>query len=86
MPDEIPRELIDEAVAELDRVREDWLQRPGVTAVDVGLAVEAGRRLDELAIRVHVRKDDPGVRAVFPERLGKFRVSFIEADYGPQPP
>lgn len=86
MTEEIPRETVDEAIAELDRVRDAWLRHPEVTALDVGLAVEGRRRLDEVAIRVHVRKDDPNVRAAFPDRLGKFRVCFIEAEYGAQPP
>lgn len=86
MSEQIPREEIEKAIAELDRVRDEWLRRPEVTAVDVGLAVEDRRRLDEVAIRVHVREDTPALRASFPRRLGKFRVSFIEAEYGPQTP
>jgi hypothetical protein len=86
MPREIPSTEIDAAVAELDAVRSEWLRRPEVTAVDVGYAVEGGRRLDELAIRVHVRRATPEVRESFPRRLGRFPVCFLEAEYGPQPP
>lgn len=86
MTNEISQQDVQQATAELDRVRADWLRRPEVTAVDVGLAVEDNRRLDEVAIRVHVRRDTPEVRQRFPERLGKFRICFIEAEYGPQSP
>ena len=86
MTHEISQQDVEQATAELDRVRADWLRRPEVTAVDVGLAVEDKRRLDEVAIRVHVRRATPEVRESFPERLGKFRICFIEAEYGPQSP
>jgi hypothetical protein len=79
---------VNAAVAELDRVREAWLQRPGVTAVDVGFRTKDGRITKELAIRVHVRRKRPPDQLSdeerFPQRLGRFSVDVIEADYGPQ--
>jgi hypothetical protein len=75
---------VEEAVAELDNVRSEWLARPGVTGVDVGLR----RRGDGLAIRVYVEpkqtREARPPEAAFPERLGRFPVEVIEARFEPQ--
>jgi hypothetical protein len=88
LPPEIPKSEVAAAIAELDNVRKEWLKRPGVTAVDVGLRFKNGRMTDQLAIRVHVRKKVPPEDLceceLFPERLGRFMVDIIEAEYGPQ--
>jgi hypothetical protein len=79
---------IKDAEAELARVRKEWLSRSGVTAVDVGYRITAGRMRDELAIRVHVRRKRPALELskdeIFPAQLGRFGVDIIEAAYGPQ--
>lgn len=76
------------AEAELDRVRDDWLRRPGVTAVDVGYRLSGERMLDELAVRVHVERKLPldalSPEDIFPVRLGEFPVDILEVEYAPQ--
>jgi hypothetical protein len=80
------REKIAEAEAELRKVRDDWLRRPEVTAVDVGFRYQDGRRTDEIAVRVHVRSRDEIERLPpeqrFPAKLGAVPVDIIEATYG----
>ena len=79
---------IKEAIATLDTVRKEWLSRPGVTGVDVGYKFTDGKRTDQLAIRVHVRRKLPleslAENAIFPTTLGRFPVDVIEASYSPQ--
>ena len=86
MPREIPTSEINAAINELDQVREEWLKRPGVTAVDVGFKIKDGALTDQLAIRVHVRRKLPPEalpeHELFPEFLGSFSVDVIEATYG----
>lgn len=71
-------------MTELDKVRADWLRRPGVSGVDVGL----GRGSRGLAIRVYVERKLPPQSIppgeVFPEHLGRFPVEVIEATFGPE--
>ena len=90
MPKEIPQSEVEAATAELDKVRKEWLERPGVTAVDVGLKIKDGQLTDELAIRVHVVRKLPrealSEEELFPETLGEFEVDVIEAEYGPLTP
>ena len=83
----ISKSELDTAIAELDKVRDEWLKRPEVTGVDVGFKFKAGRMTDQLAIRVHVKrklstKDLPSTE-IFPDQLGGFEVDVIEAAYGP---
>jgi len=86
MPKEIPDSEINAAIDELNQVREEWLKRPGVTAVDVGFKIKDGELTDELAIRVHVQRKLPPEalpeHELFPEHLGNFSVDVIEATYG----
>jgi hypothetical protein len=81
---DIPPADVQEATAELDKVRGEWLERPDVTGVDVGLR----RGGEGLAIRVYVRrKPSPDASASdvgFPERLARFPVEVIEATFEPQ--
>ena len=68
----------------LAQVRDEWLQHSCVTAIDIGFHTADGVRRDELAIRVHVRPDtteDEAIRAAFPEKLGRFPVDIIGAEY-----
>lgn len=73
------------AIAELDKVRREWLNRQGVTAVDVGYKITSDKFMDILAIRVHVKRKLPSHAIsnyeLFPNRLGKFSVDVIEADF-----
>lgn len=86
MPKQFSQAEIAEATAELDKVRQNWLNRPGVTAVDVGYKIKDGQLRDELAIRVHVKRKLPPealqAHEWFPKRLGRFNVDVIEASYG----
>lgn len=88
MPKEIPESELNAAIAELNKVRDQWLKRPGVTAVDVGYKIKDGKLTDELAIRVHVKRKLPpealSEHEKFPKKLGRFNVDVIEAEYGPQ--
>jgi hypothetical protein len=76
---EIPPSEVDAARAELDKVRSEWLARPAVTGVDVGLR----RGGEGLAIRVYV-SSEASVEEAFPERVGRFPVEMVEATFGPQ--
>jgi endonuclease G len=95
MPKKIARTKVEAAVAELDKVRRNWLKRPGVTAVDVGYKIKDVEMTDELAIRVHVRRKKPiealETHDVFstsgdPKKQGPFTIDVIEAEYGPERP
>jgi endonuclease G len=72
----------------LDVVREEWLERPGVVAVDLGYKWVAGQMTPELSIRVHVvskkRRSFIPKHEIFPEELGGIKVDVIEANYIPQ--
>ena len=88
MPRQFTEAEVNAATAQLDKVRKEWLKRPGVTAVDVGYKMKARKMLDELAIRVHVKRKLPAEaiseHELFPPELGGFSVDVIEAEYGPQ--
>lgn len=75
---------VEEAAAELDKVRSEWLERPEVTGMDVGLRRGGGG----VAIRVSVRQmpspDASPSELGFPERLGRFPVEVSEKRYEPQ--
>jgi endonuclease G len=95
MPKRYTKRVVQRAITELDRVREAWLRRPGVTGVDVGYRMVDHTRTDELAIRVHVEDRRPvdAMDAVSftapgsePGHLGEFRLDFIEAKYAPAMP
>lgn len=78
------------ANAELEKVRSDWMKRPGVTALDVGYKYVAGQPTDQVAVRVHVQRKLPLDQIPghdrFPTHLGTVAVDVIEASYGPQTP
>ncbi len=88
MSETIPESEVQAAVAELDKVRARLMERPAVTAVDVGLRYREGQLTDELAIRVHVARKLPreslAAEQLLPETLGRFPVDVIEAAYEPQ--
>ena len=72
----------------LASVRENWLQRPGVTAVDLGFKWSHGQMTGELAIRVHVQEKRPlselSEEELFPQEVDGVTVDVIEATYGVQ--
>ena len=88
MPQNIPESELNAAIAELNKVRKTLLKRPGVTAIDVGYKIKDGDITEELAIRVHVKRklsrEAISEHELLPERLGRFSVDVIEAEYGPQ--
>ena len=88
MTREIPQSEIDAAIAELDKVREEWLKRDYVTGADVGFRFKDGLMTDELAIRIKVRQKLPldalDEGEAFPEHLGEFAVDVIESESGPE--
>jgi hypothetical protein len=88
MTREIPQSERDAAIAELDKVRKEWLKRDNVTGVDVGFRFKDGQMTDELAIRVRVRQKLPldalDKGEAFPECLGDFPVDITESESGPE--
>ena len=84
---------VEAAIAELNKVRKNWLRRPGTTAVDVGYKIKDGEITDHVAIRAHVKRklDDKtaereGVALTSssrPKKQGDFPIDIIEAEYGP---
>ncbi len=82
-PEEMAR-----AESVLEAVREEWLRRDGVTAVDLGFKWRQGRMTDQLAIRVHVvkkkRTADLPAGELFPREVQGIPVDVIEASYAPQ--
>ncbi len=82
-----PREIA-KAEKILNSVRDEWLDRPGVVAVDLGYKWVGGQMTPELSIRVHVaHKKHPyqlKKEEMFPEKLGGIKVDVIEAKYIPQ--
>jgi hypothetical protein len=72
----------------LEMVREAWLQRPGVTAIDLGFKWSQGQMTGQLAIRVHVAEKKPfwelSPEELFPEEVDGVPVDVLEATYGIQ--
>jgi hypothetical protein len=60
------------ATAVLNSVREEWLARDGVTAVDLGFKWSQGLMTGKLSLRVHVAQKRPVAELseaeLFPER------------------
>lgn len=84
MAGEVPSSDVEQAVQELDRVRDEWLRRPDVEGIDVGPSQQGG---ETVAIRVYLT---PGGTSAdhgepLPERLGRFPVECIPASFGPEP-
>ena len=90
MAETVSESTVQDAIAELDKVRDDLMERPGVTAVDVGLRYRGGELTDELAIRVHVARKLPrealAADQLLPEKLGRFPVDVLEVAYEVQQP
>ncbi len=82
-----PEEMV-RAQEVLALVRDEWLQRPGVTAVDLGFKWSDGQMTDQLAIRVHLVQKKPlselSEAELFPRHVDGIAVDVIEAVYGIQ--
>lgn len=72
----------------LESIREDWLKRDGVTAVDLGFKWSQGEMTGTLSIRVHVEKkkdiSELSEDELFPKEVEGIPVDVIEATYAPQ--
>lgn len=81
-------EQMDHATAVLNSVREEWLAREGVTAVDLGFKWSQGLMTGKLSIRVHVAEKLPAAALsdteMFPKEIEGIPVDVIEAEYGLQ--
>ena len=81
-------EEMEHATAVLESVREEWLAREGVTAVDLGFKWSQGLMTGKLSIRVHVANKRPVAELsedeLFPKELEGIPVDVIEAEYGLQ--
>ncbi|MCI0575456.1 MAG: S1 family peptidase [Chloroflexi bacterium] len=81
-------EAMVQAEQALESIREAWLQRPGVTAVDLGFKWTDGQMTNQLSIRVHVAQKKPlaelSPEERFPEAVNGIPVDVIEATYVPQ--
>lgn len=81
----VSQEDMEKAQAALASVQDDWLQRDGVTAVDLGFKWSDGQMTDQLSIRVHVaQKKAPDALTeadLFPKELDGIPVDVIEATY-----
>ncbi|GJM42608.1 MAG: hypothetical protein DHS20C20_28900 [Ardenticatenaceae bacterium] len=81
-------EEMEHATAVLNSVRDNWLARDGVTAVDLGFKWSQGLMTGKLSIRVHVSQKKPLAELteadLFPEELEGIPVDVIEAEYGLQ--
>ena len=79
----------DEQIAHFEsrfnRIRDEWLQRPGVTAVDIGLKWTAGRLTNQVALRVHITRKKSLSELTederFPAQLEGMPIDIIEANY-----
>ena len=81
-------EEMEHATAVLNSIRDNWLARDGVTAVDLGFKWSQGLMTGKLSIRVHVSQKKPLAELteadLFPEELEGIPVDVIEAEYGLQ--
>ena len=84
----VSQEDMDKAQAVLASVQSDWLQRDGVTAVDLGFKWSDGQMTDQLSIRVHVAQKKTREQLtdadLFPKELDGIPVDVIEATYNIQ--
>jgi hypothetical protein len=83
----VPPEEITQANALLESVRDEWLRRPGVTAVDLGFKWSQGEMTPQIAVRVHVRRKKPlaelSADELFPREVNGVPVDVLEANYQP---
>lgn len=81
-------EQMQQAYETLKKVRDEWMQFSGVTAVDLGFKWTGGVMTDELALRVHVNEKRPlseiPENEIIPSEVDGIPVDVIEAQYGIQ--
>lgn len=84
----VSRAKLAQAEYVLNQIRDEWLARPGVTAVGLGFKWRHGLMTEEVAIRVHVvRKKAPTELSDlerFPKEVQGVPVDVVEATYSPQ--
>jgi hypothetical protein len=84
----VSREEMARAEKALEKVRDAWLEKEGVTAIDLGFKWSSGKMTPRLAIRVHVarKKYIAELRPdqLFPEDVDGIPVDIIEGTYAPQ--
>lgn len=84
----ISSEEMEKAEQALAKVREAWLQREGVTAVDLGFKWSQGEMTGQISIRVHVSQkksvDTLSEDELFPKEVDGVPVDVLEATYGIQ--
>ncbi len=87
MPD-ISSEEMARAEGALEKVRDAWMARDGVTAIDLGFKWSSGKMTTQLSIRVHVarkkQKTELSRAELFPEEVDGVPVDVIQATYAPQ--
>jgi hypothetical protein len=79
-------EVVEDTVSEIRRVMKEvepeLLKLPGVTGVDVGYKVVAGKKTDVLAIRVYVaEKKDVSEEEAVPRQIGGAPTDVIEREF-----
>jgi hypothetical protein len=84
----IDTEALARAERVLELVRDEWLRRPGVTAVDMGFKWSGGEMTDVVSLRVHVARKrdaaDLSVAELFPSEVDGVPIDVIAASYTPQ--
>ena len=84
----IDPEALAKAERVLELVRDEWLRRPGVTAVDMGFKWSGGEMTDVVSLRVHVasKRDaaDLSESELFPSEVDGVPIDVIAASYAPQ--
>lgn len=84
----VSQEEMNKAEAALAKVRNEWLQREGVTAVDLGFKWSKGEMTGQVSIRVHVEKkkaeEELTETDLFPKEVDGVPVDVLEATYGIQ--
>ncbi|MEW5985825.1 MAG: hypothetical protein AB1791_04245 [Chloroflexota bacterium] len=84
----VSRAKLAQAEYVLQQIRDEWLARPGVTAVGLGFKWRDGRMTQEVSIRVHVVHKKPLTELSETERFPKViqgvPVDVVEATYSPQ--
>ena len=65
-----------------ESVENELLKRPGVTGVEIGYKIVKGKKTDELAIRVHVRKKSDVPRdQMIPTNIDGVKTDVLERDW-----
>lgn len=81
-------EEIAQAEAALEQVKESWLKRENVTAVDLGFKWSEGGMTSQLAIRVHITRKKPladlSDDEIFPTEIDGVPIDVLESTYGLQ--